>query len=289
MKSRQSFKGFTLIELLVVIAIIAILAAILFPVFAKVREKARAISCMSNMKQLSNAVAMFTQDHDEYLPKGFFNDQADTGQPWNQPWNWGWEETLYPYVKSHGVYRCPDDGSNGVRQYVDSNGVDHPSDWCSKSPEAQDCFYDSYRYNISNQPNGPWTALNLAGLDQPSDAIVIAESVPHNANWNILSTGEAPEGAVCINNVNNTAFDRHSQVASHTDPNQFGPGRANYVFADGHAKSLTFAATWKRLGADVTPSWGGTPLTPTMWRQNFKSSDGSSGVDSCNYVAPAGG
>jgi prepilin-type processing-associated H-X9-DG protein len=93
---------------------------------------------------------------------------------------------------------------------------------------------------------------------------------------------------VCVNNVNNTAFDRHGAAASHTDPSQFSPGRANYVFADGHAKSLTFGATWKRLGADVTPSWGGTPLTPTMWRQNFQSNDGGSGVDNCKYVAPAG-
>jgi len=288
MKS-QSRSGFTLIELLVVIAIIAILAAILFPVFAQAREKARSITCISNMRQMSNAVAMFTQDHNEYLPKGFFNDQATGGEPWGQPWNWGWEEDLYPYLKSHGVYKCPDDSSNLVRQYPDSNGVDHPGNWCTNNPDAQDCFWASYRYNISNQPNGPWTALKLSGLDQPADAIVIAESMPgsDNSNWNILSTGEAPDGIVCVNNVSNTAFDRHGIAPSHTDPTKFGGGRSNYVFADGHAKSLTWSATWQRLNPDVTPNWpAATPLTPTMWRQNFQSDDGGSGVDNCHYKLP---
>lgn len=67
-------KGFTLIELLVVIAIIAILAAILFPVFAKAREKARQTSCLSNCKQLGLGLYMYTQDYDEMLPFNFVSD-----------------------------------------------------------------------------------------------------------------------------------------------------------------------------------------------------------------------
>src|SRR5918998_2824420 len=65
---RRKFKAFTLIELLVVIAIIAILAAILFPVFAQARAKARAAACLSNFKQIGNALMMYTQDYDETLP-----------------------------------------------------------------------------------------------------------------------------------------------------------------------------------------------------------------------------
>ena len=91
--------GFTLIELLVVIAIIAILAAILFPVFAKAREKARQIACLSNMKQIGLGMTQYTQDNDESFPIGVV--PSGLGQ--------GWAGTIYPYVKSTGVFHCPDD------------------------------------------------------------------------------------------------------------------------------------------------------------------------------------
>ncbi|MEO7718837.1 MAG: DUF1559 domain-containing protein [Capsulimonas sp.] len=92
--------GFTLIELLVVIAIIAILAAILFPVFAKAREKARQISCASNMKQLALGLLQYNQDYDESMPST------------NTIWGGGWAGEVYPYVKSKGIYACPDDSSD---------------------------------------------------------------------------------------------------------------------------------------------------------------------------------
>ena len=99
--------GFTLIELLVVIAIIAILAAILFPVFAKAREKARQASCLSNQRQLATGILSYTQDYDETLPP--------SGR-WNVPpsGTWGqagqpkiWYDVIMPYVKNGQIFFCP--------------------------------------------------------------------------------------------------------------------------------------------------------------------------------------
>ena len=98
-QSRSKFSAFTLIELLVVIAIIAILAAILFPVFAQAREKARQTSCLSNTKQLGLAIYQYVQDYDETLPNGTYL-YGSVG---------GWAGQIYPYVKSAGVFRCPSD------------------------------------------------------------------------------------------------------------------------------------------------------------------------------------
>ncbi len=103
--------GFTLIELLVVIAIIAILAAILFPVFAQAREKARAISCMSNHKQLALALRMYTQDYDEKNLLGwkakYYNKFGEGG---NDAWAYRawWQEMAFPYVKNLPLFACPD-------------------------------------------------------------------------------------------------------------------------------------------------------------------------------------
>jgi prepilin-type N-terminal cleavage/methylation domain-containing protein/prepilin-type processing-associated H-X9-DG protein len=91
-------QGFTLIELLVVIAIIAILAAILFPVFARAREKARQTSCLSNTKQLGLGLNMYAQDYDERLPYGY----VYVGVNW-----YGWGHALGPYVKNNQLFTCP--------------------------------------------------------------------------------------------------------------------------------------------------------------------------------------
>src|SRR5579862_3546832 len=129
--------GFTLIELLVVIAIIAILAAILFPVFAQAREKARQATCLSNEKQIALAMLMYNQDYDEKLP-GATDAQKiiqlgtcsnSTPGTWDSPasdgiadWSWEmydtgpggearmtWDVLIQPYMKSHGALTCPDD------------------------------------------------------------------------------------------------------------------------------------------------------------------------------------
>lgn len=138
--------GFTLIEMLVVVAIIAILAAIIFPVFASAREKARQATCASNLRQLTMAVDQYVQDYDDVMPGAY---QGDYGIDTNHVKRGGWiyyvefaednptgkdfDPTLgsiYSYVKSTQVYICPDDGA-GQRtgdSYAINSCVENPPD-----------------------------------------------------------------------------------------------------------------------------------------------------------------
>src|SRR5438876_163835 len=110
---RRRNVGFTLIELLVVIAIIAILAAILFPVFAQAREKARTASCGSNARQLGLAINMYKQDYDEHFPFGGWRPNDDG--------TWDWQNSTAPYIKNRGIFRCPSSS--------DSDEASNPTDW----------------------------------------------------------------------------------------------------------------------------------------------------------------
>ncbi len=112
-------RGFTLIELLVVIAIIAILAAILFPVFARAREKARQASCLSNVKQMTLGFLMYAQDYDERMcPRYYRYDPSVAGGP-------HWPTLIYPYVKNEQVYQCP--STNGDSYGYNNTVLDYTS------------------------------------------------------------------------------------------------------------------------------------------------------------------
>jgi prepilin-type N-terminal cleavage/methylation domain-containing protein len=128
--TQSSRRGFTLIELLVVIAIIAILAAILFPVFAQAREKARAATCLSNLKQLGTASIMYTQDWDEHWYAHRWN-SGPNSNPLISTTGPGsfisyqalsktfWISMLQPYVKSTNVFLCPDSPNGWVVSNTD--------------------------------------------------------------------------------------------------------------------------------------------------------------------------
>src|ERR1043165_8698464 len=148
MRSRTAF---TLIELLVVIAIIAILAAILFPVFAQAREKARAVSCLSNFKQLMLGHLMYSQDYDEIF-SGTFRQSVVDGRRVH------WGQLIFPYVKNYGVFRCPDQQFGMNNDQIDSRDWDINPDIVRKncgSTGQQPCGVN-YSYNSIMSDEVTW-------------------------------------------------------------------------------------------------------------------------------------
>jgi prepilin-type N-terminal cleavage/methylation domain-containing protein/prepilin-type processing-associated H-X9-DG protein len=220
-------RGFTLIELLVVIAIIAILAAILFPVFARAREKARQSSCTSNLKQLGTALMMYAQDYDEMLMDTLMG--RDTGTDKSR-W-FAWNATLMPYVANGQVFVCPSargwtspnvavggmimGGYGAVREVLGyAGGLDYrAADW------GTDANKDAPGYG---QP--------IAMMDAPAENIVIIDStywVCQRGYWERTDNATTPTAALATkyNNAYYTVDSRHN-------------GQANAAFADGHVKSL---------------------------------------------------
>ena len=211
METRRKYckaKGFTLIELLVVIGIIAIIAAILFPVFAKVREKARQITCASNMRQLGLAFAQYTDDYDERLPSAIdsgFGGAGSTG---------GWifmnasgplvlnpaAGSIFPYVKSTKVYVCPDD-ANGQ-----TSGDSYAVNSCTVelNPDG----------STDHQQPHPGRSLNA--FDAPSSFMLLAEE-----DWTHDATGSTDDGILWYP-LNYLSF-RHTNGS-------------NIAFVDGHVK-----------------------------------------------------
>ncbi|MEN6304529.1 MAG: prepilin-type N-terminal cleavage/methylation domain-containing protein [Armatimonadia bacterium] len=148
--ARRSRAGFTLIELLVVIAIIAILAAILFPVFAKAREKARQSSCLSNVKQAAMATLQYVQDYDETLPV------AIGGRP---DWSLFWTtvELIQPYMKSRQLIFCPSDPTGSVN-FTSFTGLGRYSYVWNRA---------AFAYMVPGLPAG--AVRSLADLPLPSE------------------------------------------------------------------------------------------------------------------------
>ncbi len=198
--------GFTLIELLVVIAIIAILAAILFPVFQKVRENARRTACLSNEKQLGLAFVQYSQDYDELMPSAV---KGATGANLLGGWMFysvfggttagafdPTQGSIYPYVKSKGVYVCPDDstGQTAGDTYALSSCID--------------------QFTMVGIPLAP--GKGLAQFDNPSGTLLLTEE-------------GSGGGAAATTNDAYFLFGTDSVSLRHT-------GGVNMLYVDGHAK-----------------------------------------------------
>ena len=185
-------RGFTLIELLVVIAIIAILSAILFPVYARIKEKGRQTVCLTQLKQLGIALQAYANDNEGHLPRlgygeaGSYNNWAGCGQDCVQDLQIS-RGSLYPYVKSLGIYFCPTDAGRKVRPqgdgpvlalsysmnyYMDKARIDqvsNPSEMLLLIHEGRSTINDgsfcwNFNYDIPDMGhNGGTNALMLDG------------------------------------------------------------------------------------------------------------------------------
>ncbi|MCC7492461.1 MAG: DUF1559 domain-containing protein [Fimbriimonadaceae bacterium] len=185
-------KAFTLIELLVVIAIIAILAAILFPVFAKAREKARQSSCGSNLKQIGTAAMQYVQDYDETFP-WYVN-----GTSWADPLsaaNTYWGRFLEPYCKNQQIFGCPSamaalktgNYSYGLNGFVDGGGVGTVALASIQAPAERIYSHDSYESRMDDNGDMLCTSAGFSeNLKQANDINYKNEAWRHNDVCNVL-------------------------------------------------------------------------------------------------------
>lgn len=164
--------AFTLIELLVVIAIIAILAAILFPVFAQAREKARQATCLSNENQIGLALQMYVQDYDEHFPCGSI---PVPGQINNGIVGMGWAGQIYAYTKSPQVFTCPDDSTQPLAATANSPAL----------------YPDSYLMNSNITVYGGDAD---ASLSTPASIVLLAEI--GGVRTNLVTPNELPYSTV---------------------------------------------------------------------------------------------
>ena len=198
-------KGFTLIELLVVIAIIAILAAILFPVFARARENARRASCQSNLKQIGLGILQYQQDYDERFPGRF-----------NPGTNQNWRGLIQPYIKSTQLFACPSNTGNTDKTWPD---------------------FVIPRSYVCNGVNADTGATNQGGTSPMPDLGGVSSAAVNDVARTILVTESAPSWQWPEANMSGAVNDFRDQMfAGHL-------GQVNFLFADGHVKSLKPLAT----------------------------------------------
>jgi len=253
MKGRRAF---TLIELLVVIAIIAILAAILFPVFAQAREKARAITCISNLKQIGLSANMYAQDYDEHTLPEWLN------EPSVNDWERMWPFIIQPYTKSFQLTQCPDSPQDGG------------PDWPSYPNSVGGKPYPFHRVGGSvaiNDLMSPWDTgdVKLSQLKTPANKVQFADAgciyVAGKDDW----TGSAAAFSLYHKDPEdpNVIFDTEGNWFFNEDRSNWGnpdhypmpaprhSGLCNVCWFDGHAKAIKLRTFWLTPGRK--PEWNG--------------------------------
>ena len=232
--------AFTLIELLVVIAIIAILAAILFPVFARARENARRSSCQSNLKQIGLGVLQYVQDYDEKYPPSVSNGSTPFVS---------WPVLVQPYLKSTQLFACPSNTSNTLN--MNNTGATIPLSYaCNGTGNAGAAAADvpgpvgSRPMNQALLGTTAYGGASLAAMDSSSTTLLVGEFTNANGGTDNTEKFSNPTTHISSNTQNH--------LTNHL-------GMSNWLYADGHVKSLKPTATfrgqnqWVMTNQDVAP------------------------------------